>query len=111
MDLGCENIITCTPLPALDLLSYARGFALLHLPKMPEMKSMDTTTFDSHPVASHNIPYREEKREREHQILLAQGGRNVHGIALTGKRVGNHTATNAPVLLALLMLFFRKSKN
>lgn len=71
---------------ALDLLSYARGFALLHLPKMPEMKSMDTTTFDSHPVAPHNIPYREEKRERERQILLAQGSRNAHSIALTRKR-------------------------
>lgn len=94
---------------ALDLLSYARGFALLHLPKMPEMKSVDTTSFDSHPVAPRNIPYREEKRERERQILLSQGSRNVRSTALTGKRVGYHTATNAPVLLALL--FFRKSKN
>lgn len=77
---------------------------------MPEMKAVDTTTFDSHPVAPHNIPYREEKRERERQILLAQGSRKV---PLTGKRVSNRTPTNHGGLCHLhaLLLFFRKSKN
>jgi ATP-dependent RNA helicase DDX55/SPB4 len=35
---------------SLDLLAHARGFALLHLPKMPELKRVDTCTFDSYPV-------------------------------------------------------------
>ena len=59
---------------ALDLLSHARGFALLHLPKMPELKAVDTTIFDVHPVVTHDIPYREERRERVRQMSLTDGG-------------------------------------
>lgn len=78
-------------MPALDLLAYARGFALLHLPKMPEMKAVDTATFDPYPIAAHNIPYREKKRERERLASLAEGTRNIHRVALTRKSVSTHT--------------------
>lgn len=59
---------------------------------MPEMKAVDTTTFDPYPIAAHNIPFRDKKRERERQaLLLAEGSGNVRSIALTGKTVSNRT--------------------
>lgn len=48
----CVDLAISLPYPfplyniALDLISHARGFALLHLPKMPELKTVDCTAFD-----------------------------------------------------------------
>jgi ATP-dependent RNA helicase DDX55/SPB4 len=52
---------------ALDLLAHARGFALLHLPKMPELKAVDTVTFDIHPVAAHDIQDKKSQMEGSHR--------------------------------------------
>ena len=68
----------CDPLPytpALDLLAHAHSFALLHLPKMPELKTVNTATFDPHPIEACQIPYKEEERERERQAQLKERGR------------------------------------
>ena len=48
----------------LDLIALANGFALAHLPKMPELKGVDTARFDSS-VDPNAIPYKDKGREKE----------------------------------------------
>ncbi|XP_011403344.1 PREDICTED: ATP-dependent RNA helicase DDX55-like [Amphimedon queenslandica] len=50
----------------LDLVSLAYGtFALLHLPKMPELKGKDTSQFEAHPISLEAIPFKERSREKQ----------------------------------------------
>ncbi|KAL5515762.1 hypothetical protein EMCRGX_G000978 [Ephydatia muelleri] len=48
----------------LDLIALANGFALAHLPKMPELKGVDASGFDSS-VDPNAIPYKDKGREKE----------------------------------------------
>lgn len=50
---------------ALDLVGTAKTFALLHLPKMPELKSVDTSTFEPYPVDPSTIPYHSKAKEKQ----------------------------------------------
>ena len=56
----------------LDLISLAKGFALLHLPKMPELRGRDTSLFQSHPIPPSSIPYRDKTRERQRQDKMTR---------------------------------------
>jgi ATP-dependent RNA helicase DDX55/SPB4 len=60
---------------ALDLLEHARGFALLQLPKMPELKKLDTSSFDPLPVPPASDPHGWDNRKRKHgSSTLTEGG-------------------------------------
>ena len=70
--------ITCISIAflALDLVSLAYGtFALLHLPKMPELKGRDTSRFQSHPIDLESIPYKDKGREKQALALRKKKGR------------------------------------
>ena len=49
----------------LDLVSLAKGFALPHLPKMPELKGKDVSSFTPDLCPSVDIPYKNKSREKQ----------------------------------------------
>ena len=60
---------------ALDLVLLAYGaFALLHLPKMPELKGKDTSQFEAHPISPEAIPFKEKSREKQALALKRKKG-------------------------------------
>ena len=59
----------------LDLLALARGtYALLHLPKMPELKGRDVSSFTPHPIAIDDIPYKDKSLKKQAEIEKAKKG-------------------------------------
>ena len=61
--------------PVLDLLALARGtYALLHLPKMPELKGHDVSSFTPHPMAIDDIPYKDKSLKKQAEIVKAKKG-------------------------------------
>jgi ATP-dependent RNA helicase DDX55/SPB4 len=54
----------------LNLPSVARSYALLRLPKMPEMSLFDTSGFQETVVDFAKIPYKEKRREKQRQDKL-----------------------------------------
>lgn len=46
-------------------MSLAKGFALPHLPKMPELKGKDVSMFLPHPCPPSEIPYKNKSREKQ----------------------------------------------
>lgn len=57
----------------LDLLALARGtYALLHLPKMPELKGRDVSSFTPHPIAIDDIPYKDKSLKKQAEIEKAK---------------------------------------
>ena len=61
---------------ALDLVGLAMGYGLPHLPKMPELKYKDTSSFISHRTPASSIPYKDKAREKKRkQQLLEKRGR------------------------------------
>jgi ATP-dependent RNA helicase DDX55/SPB4 len=59
----------------LNLLQHARGFALLRLPKMPELKKLDTSSFDPLPVPPASDPHGWVNRKRKRgSSTLTEGG-------------------------------------
>ncbi|XP_078277226.1 ATP-dependent RNA helicase DDX55 isoform X2 [Rhinoraja longicauda] len=56
----------------LDFAALARGFALLKLPKMPEMRGKDFPGFAPEDIDTNSIRYKDKNREKQRQRLLAQ---------------------------------------
>ncbi|XP_053444719.1 ATP-dependent RNA helicase DDX55 isoform X2 [Nycticebus coucang] len=56
----------------LDLASLARGFALLKMPKMPELRGKQFPDFVPMDVNTDTIPFKDKIREKQRQKLLEQ---------------------------------------
>ncbi|MEE6504142.1 hypothetical protein FKM82_005076 [Ascaphus truei] len=56
----------------LDFVSLARGFALLKMPRMPELKGKDFSGFVPTPIDTYAIPYKDKNREKQRQKLLRE---------------------------------------
>ncbi len=56
----------------LDLVSLAQGFALPHLPKMPELKGRDVSMFTPHARPPLEIPYKDKTREKQRKAKMKQ---------------------------------------
>lgn len=56
----------------LDLASLARGFALLRLPKMPELKGKTLPGFTRTTVDTETIRYKDKNRQKQRQKMLAE---------------------------------------
>ncbi|XP_072908111.1 ATP-dependent RNA helicase DDX55 [Hemitrygon akajei] len=56
----------------LDFAAIARGFALLKLPKMPELRGKRLPGFIPEDVDTNSIRYKDKNRERQRQKLLAE---------------------------------------
>lgn len=62
---------------ALDLVGVAKGYALPHLPRMPELRGLDTSSFSPHPSTPREIRYKDKTREKQRRLKLEkldQGG-------------------------------------
>lgn len=56
----------------LDFASLARGFALLRLPKMPELRGKTFPEFAETTVDTNTIRYKDKNREKQRQKMLAE---------------------------------------
>ncbi|XP_069021926.1 ATP-dependent RNA helicase DDX55 [Embiotoca jacksoni] len=56
----------------LDFACVAHGFALLRLPRMPELKGKDFPDFVKTPVDTDTIRYKDKNREKQRRKLLAE---------------------------------------
>uniref|UniRef100_A0A8D0L8I7 ATP-dependent RNA helicase n=1 Tax=Sphenodon punctatus TaxID=8508 RepID=A0A8D0L8I7_SPHPU len=56
----------------LDFASLARGFALLRMPKMPELRGKCLSGFTPVSIDTDSIPFREKNREKQRQKFLEQ---------------------------------------
>ncbi|XP_078729700.1 ATP-dependent RNA helicase DDX55 [Lampetra fluviatilis] len=56
----------------MDLGALARGFALLRLPRMPELRGVRVTGFVPDTIDTDTIPYRDKQREKQRRARLAQ---------------------------------------
>ncbi|XP_030439394.1 ATP-dependent RNA helicase DDX55 isoform X1 [Gopherus evgoodei] len=56
----------------LDFASFARGFALLKMPKMPELKGKCFSDFVPVTIDTDSIPFKDKNREKQRQKLLEQ---------------------------------------
>ncbi|KAJ8245048.1 hypothetical protein GJAV_G00276180 [Gymnothorax javanicus] len=68
----------------LDFAALARGFALLRLPKMPELRGRTFSDFVEETVDTNSIRFKDKNRERQRQKALAEL-KNKEGSA-TGKK-------------------------
>ena len=62
----------------LDLVSLAQGFALPHLPKMPELKGKDVSSFTPHTRPHSEIPYKDKVREKERKAKMKRQAGQCH---------------------------------
>nr|XP_005298782.1 ATP-dependent RNA helicase DDX55 [Chrysemys picta bellii] len=56
----------------LDFASFARGFALLRMPRMPELKGKCFSDFVPVSIDTDSIPFKDKNREKQRQKLLEQ---------------------------------------
>ncbi|XP_053327965.1 ATP-dependent RNA helicase DDX55 [Spea bombifrons] len=56
----------------LDFSSLARGFGLLKMPRMPELRGKDLSDFVPAFVHTDSIPYKDKHREKQRQKMLQQ---------------------------------------
>lgn len=56
----------------LDICKLAYGFGLLHLPKMPELKDLDTSQFSPMSVNTEQIRFQDKRREKQRQEALTR---------------------------------------
>ncbi|KAF6080925.1 DEAD-box helicase 55 [Phyllostomus discolor] len=56
----------------LDFAALARGFALLRMPRMPELRGRQFPDFEPADVDTDSIPFRDKVREKQRQKLLEQ---------------------------------------
>ncbi|KAM4527185.1 ATP-dependent RNA helicase DDX55 [Odontesthes bonariensis] len=56
----------------LDFVSMARGFALLRLPRMPELKGKNFPDFVETPIDTDTIRYKDKNREKQRRKMLAE---------------------------------------
>ena len=57
------------------MVSLAQGFALPHLPKMPELKGRDLSGFTPHPCPASDIPYKNKAREKQRKEKSKRSGK------------------------------------
>ena len=71
-----QYYLICNFFLDLDLLGLARGsFCLLHLPKMPELKGRDLSSFVPHPVSVEDIPFKSKAYERKSESAKVKKGK------------------------------------
>ncbi|XP_060105224.1 ATP-dependent RNA helicase DDX55 [Heteronotia binoei] len=63
----------------LDFASLARGFALLKMPRMPELKGKTFLDFEPVDVDTDSIAFKDKNREKQRQKLLAQPRKEQEG--------------------------------
>lgn len=88
-NLSMVNCVICLPIAlvqivsrtyvhhltsALDLVGLAQGYGLPHLPRMPELKDKDLSTFIPHSTPPSSIPFKDKAREKKRKALLQQPG-------------------------------------
>lgn len=56
----------------LDFAALARGFALLRLPKMPELRGKTFPDFTEEIIDTDTIRYKDKNREKQRQKMLAE---------------------------------------
>lgn len=56
----------------LDFAALARGFALLRLPKMPELRGRSFPDFQETAVDTDAIPFKDKNREKQRRKMLAE---------------------------------------
>lgn len=56
----------------MDFAALARGFALLRLPKMPELRGKTFPDFTEEMVDTDSIRFKDKNREKQRQKMLAQ---------------------------------------
>ncbi|KAG9487640.1 ATP-dependent RNA helicase DDX55 [Eleutherodactylus coqui] len=56
----------------LDFCSLAHGFALLKMPRMPELRGKDFSDFVSSTIDTDSIPYKDKNREKQRQKMLQE---------------------------------------
>lgn len=56
----------------LDFSTLARGFALLKMPRMPELRGKDFSDFVFAAVDTYSIPYKDKNREKQRQKMLQE---------------------------------------
>ncbi|XP_040203209.1 ATP-dependent RNA helicase DDX55 [Rana temporaria] len=56
----------------LDFSSLAHGFALLKMPRMPELRGKNFSDFVPSPINTDSIPYRDKNREKQRQKMLQE---------------------------------------
>ncbi|XP_077353259.1 ATP-dependent RNA helicase DDX55 [Festucalex cinctus] len=76
----------------LDFPSVARGFALLRLPKMPELRGKSFPDFQPAPLDTEAIRYKDKQREKLRQNMLAERRQNRDDETRTKKAVGGKQA-------------------
>ncbi|XP_061656182.1 ATP-dependent RNA helicase DDX55 isoform X3 [Phyllopteryx taeniolatus] len=74
----------------LDFASMARGFALLRLPKMPELRGKSFPDFQPAPLDTENIRYKDKQREKLRQKTLVE-------LKLRRREGGDDRAAKKPV--------------
>ena len=71
----CVFLYHCVICAALDLPNLATGtFALLHLPKMPELKNKDVSSFEPYTVSLEDVPYKSKILKRQAKARAAKRG-------------------------------------
>ncbi|KAM4053958.1 ATP-dependent RNA helicase DDX55 [Anomaloglossus baeobatrachus] len=56
----------------LDFSTLARGFALLRMPRMPELRGKDFSDFVSTTIDTDSLPYKDKHREKQRQKMLQE---------------------------------------
>lgn len=49
-------------------------YGLLHLPKMPELRGQDTSSFVPSPISIEDIPYKDKSQQKQAEVLKAKKG-------------------------------------
>lgn len=88
MWLGFSIDTTVFLLLDLDFSALARGFALLRLPKMPELKGKAFPDFIETAVDTETIRYKDKNREKQRQKMLAEL-KATHKIQFSKNKVRN----------------------
>lgn len=51
-------------------MGLAKGYALPHLPRMPELRGLDTSSFERHPSLPSEIRYKDKAREKQRKLKM-----------------------------------------
>ena len=49
-------------------------YGLLYLPKMPELRGQDTSSFVPSPISIEDIPYKDKSQQKQAEVLKAKKG-------------------------------------
>ena len=54
-------------------MGLAKGYALPHLPRMPELRGLDTSSFERHQSLPSEIRYKDKAREKQRVLKMKHG--------------------------------------